>query len=73
MIRFHNNKNHKKECQVYIKTLWLFLVLDFVNFKHFKIRFYIKCGLKVNLLLSVYMYFYLEATVKTFYHDNFNN
>ena len=39
----------------------------------FRIRFYIKCRLKVNLLLFIYMYFYLKATVKKFYHDGFNS
>ena len=47
----------------YIRTLWFL----------FRIRFYIKCRLKVNLVLFIYMYFYLKATVKKIYHDGFNN
>ena len=39
----------------------------------FRIRFYIKCRLKVSLALFIYMYFYLKATVKKSYHDDFNN
>ena len=39
----------------------------------FRIRFYIKCGLKLNLVLFIYMYFYLKATVKKIYHDGFNS
>ena len=39
----------------------------------FRIRFYIKCRLQVILALFIYMYFCIKATVKTFYHDSFNN
>ena len=39
----------------------------------FRIRFCIKCRLKVNLVLFIYMYFYLNATVKKIYHDGFNS
>ena len=31
--------------------------------------FYIKCRLKVDLELFTYIYTYLKATVKKFYHD----
>ena len=43
------------------------------NLFFFRTRFYIKCRLKVNLVLFIYIYFYLKAKVKKFYHDGFNN
>ena len=57
-IRFHKLKKEYKALKVqsiYQDTL-VFL----------RIRFYIKCRLKVFLALFVYMYFYLKATVKNF-------
>ena len=50
--RIKKNTRHNQ----YIKTLWFF----------FRMRFYIKCHLKVKLALFIEMYFYLKATVKKF-------
>ena len=34
-----------------------------------QVEFFIKCRLKVDLLSLTYVYIYLKATVKKFYHD----
>ena len=68
-----------KQAQISIKNsirhsqfIKFFSRIGFIGFS-FKIRFYIKCRLKVNLALFIYTYFYVKTTVKKFYHDGFNN
>ena len=80
MIRFPEYKKALKSTKSTINILGHFgffqdkilSALNTLGF-FFRIRFYIKCRLKVNLALFIYMYFYLKATVKNFYHDGFNS
>ena len=78
-IRFHKYKKAQKIMQGTINILRHFgflqdKILSVLNtLVLFRIRFYIKCRLKVSLALFIYMYFYLKATVKKSYHDDFNN
>ena len=63
-IRFHKHQKALKSTKSTINILFFF-----------RIRFYIKCRLQVNLVLFTYIYFYLKVTVtvKKNYHDGFNS
>ena len=71
---FTSTKKHNQYIGFFFVFFFQDKILSTLNtLVFFRIRFYIKCRFKVNLVLFIYMYFYLNATVKKIYHDGFNS